>query len=44
MSQGEDFTEETFERLILLPLGTREEGGVERLSQAWGLSVRIEYD
>ena len=44
MSQGKDFTEETFERRILLPLDTREEGGVERLSQASGLSVRIEYD
>jgi hypothetical protein len=35
---------ETVERLIVMPLGTREEKGVERLSQAAGLSVRIEYD
>ena len=44
MSQGEDFTGETFGRFILLPLGAREEGDVERLSQASGLSVKIEYD
>ena len=28
----------------MLPLGTRKEDGVERLSQAAGLSVQIEYD
>jgi len=44
MSQGEDFAGETFERFILLLLGSREEGGVERPSQASGLSVGIEYD
>ena len=34
----------TVERLIVLPLGTREKDDVGRPSQAAGLSVRIEYE
>ena len=34
----------TVERLIVLPLGTREKDDVERPSQAAGLSVRIKYE
>ena len=34
----------TVERLIVLPLGTREKDDVGRPRQAAGLSVRIEYE
>ncbi|MEX2617252.1 MAG: TRAP transporter permease [Alphaproteobacteria bacterium] len=42
MSRGEDFTGAPVERIVVLPLGASGAGGVERLSQAAGLTVRIE--
>ena len=42
IGRGEDFTGEAVERIVVLPLGAREQDGVERLNRAAGLTVRVE--